>query len=121
GGEREREKERTMINSAIVGLGRWGQGLVESVQGRSERIRFTRGVTRTPSKAEAFCAKNGIALGDDLAAALRDRKLDAVVLATPHTQHAEQIVAAARRRKHVFCEKPFTLTRKSAERALAAC
>lgn len=110
-----------MIEAAIVGLGRWGQGLVDSVQGKSEAIRFARAVTRTPAKAEAFCAGIGIPLGEDYAAALRDRKVKAVVLATPHTQHADQIVAAARRKRHVFCEKPFTLTRKSAERALAAC
>lgn len=110
-----------MIDAAIVGLGRWGQGLVESVQGRSGSIRFIRGVTRTPAKAEEFCVRHGLTLGDDYAAALRDRKVKAVVLATPHTQHADQIVAAARRKRHVFCEKPFTLSRKSAERSLAAC
>lgn len=110
-----------MINAAIVGVGRWGQGLVASVQGKSERIRFVRAVTRTPARAESFCAGHGITLGDDYKAALRDRKIDAVVLATPHTQHAEQIVAAARHKKHVFSEKPFTLTRRSAEKALAAC
>jgi predicted dehydrogenase len=110
-----------MIDAAIVGAGRWGQGLVTSVQGKSARIRFTRAVTRTPARAEAFCTEHGITLGDDYAVALRDRALDAVVLATPHTQHAEQIIAAARRKKHVFCEKPFTLTRRSAEKALAAC
>ena len=30
-----------MIHAAIVGLGRWGQTLVASVQGKSERLRFT--------------------------------------------------------------------------------
>jgi predicted dehydrogenase len=110
-----------MIDAAIVGLGRWGQGLVESVQDKSDAIRFIRGVTRTPAKAESFCAAHGIALGDDYAAALRDRTVAAVVLATPHSQHADQIVAAARRKRHVFCEKPFTLARRTAERALEVC
>jgi predicted dehydrogenase len=109
-----------MINAAIVGLGRWGQGLVESTSG-SERVRFTAGVTRTVSKAEAFCAARGIALGDDYDAVLADDAIDAVVLATPHTLHFGQIVAAAEAGKHVFCEKPFTLTRKSAQEAVDAC
>ena len=43
------------------------------------------------------------------------------MLATPHTQHADQITAAAAAGKHVFVEKPLTLTRESAERAVAAC
>lgn len=109
-----------MISAAIVGIGRWGQILVSSVQGRSDRIRFTAGVTRTKAKAEAFCSANGIDLRDDYVELLNDGSIDAVVLATPHTRHEEQIIAAARAGKHVFTEKPFTLTRASAERAVAA-
>ena len=37
-----------MINAAIVGLGRWGQNLVNSVQGKSDKIRFVAGVLRHP-------------------------------------------------------------------------
>ena len=110
-----------MINAAIVGLGRWGRLLVDSVQGKSEKVRFTRGVTRTLSKAESYCRDKGIELSGDYAAVLRDPAIDAVVLATPHTQHYEQIMAAAAARKHVFCEKPFTLDKASAERAVKAC
>jgi len=110
-----------MINAAIVGIGRWGQYLVTSVQGTSEHIKFTAGVTRTKSKAEAFCSEQGIDLRDEYAELLNDPSIDAIVLATPHTQHEEQIVAAAKAGKHVFTEKPFTLDRPSAERAVAAC
>jgi predicted dehydrogenase len=108
-----------MINAAIVGLGRWGQGLVDSVSD-SDRIKFTAGVTRTVSKAEEFCSARGIALSGDYDAMLADSSVDAVVLATPHTQHFDQIVAAAKAGKHVFCEKPFTLTRASAQQAVDA-
>jgi predicted dehydrogenase len=110
-----------MINAAIVGIGRWGQCLVTSVQGSSKHIKFTAGVTRTKSKAEAFCSEQGIDLRDDYAELLNDPNIDAIVLATPHTQHEEQIVEAAMAGKHVFTEKPFTLDRRSAERAVAAC
>ena len=110
-----------MINAAIVGIGRWGQYLVTSVQGSSEHIKFTAGVTRTKSKAEAFCSEQGIDLRDDYAELLNEPNINAIVLATPHTQHEEQIVAAAKAGKHVFTEKPFTLDRPSAERAVAAC
>ena len=44
-----------------------------------------------------------------------------MVLATPHSLHADQIVAAARAGKHVFCEKPLSLKRADAERAVKAC
>ena len=110
-----------MINAAIVGIGRWGRVLVDSVQGVSEAIRFTAGVTRTRSKAEAYCRDQGIDLRDDFEAILNDESIDAVVLATPHTGHAEQIIAAAAAGKHVFTEKPFTLDKASAEAAVEAC
>ena len=45
-----------VVHAAIVGLGRWGQTLVASVEGKSEAIRFTAGVTRTPAKAAEFAA-----------------------------------------------------------------
>ena len=109
-----------MIDAAIIGLGRWGRTLVESVQGTSDLIRFTAGVARTPAKAEAFARTHGIALRDDLDAALSDAAIDAVVIATPHTGHFDQIMAAAGAGKHVYCEKPFTMTRRDTETALAA-
>lgn len=109
-----------VVNAAIVGLGRWGQTLVASVEGKSETIRFTVGVTRRPAKAAEFAAARRIALGDDYDAVLADPNIDAVVLATPHSQHAEQTVAAARAGKHIFVEKPFTLTKASAEGAVDA-
>jgi predicted dehydrogenase len=44
-----------------------------------------------------------------------------VVLATPHSAHCEQIIAAARAHKHVFVEKPLGVDAKLAEEAVAAC
>ena len=109
-----------MINAAIVGLGRWGRTLVNSVQGKSSAIRFTAGHTRTRGSAEAFCAENGIALKDDLGQILADPAIDGVVFATPHSQHGGQVERTAAAGKHVFMEKPFTLDLESAKSALNA-
>ncbi|MBI2294450.1 MAG: Gfo/Idh/MocA family oxidoreductase [Betaproteobacteria bacterium] len=110
-----------MINAAIVGLGKWGRNLVNSVQGKSDVVRFVAGATRTLSKAEAYAREKGLRLYHSYENVLADPKVDAVVLATPHTQHAAQIVAAAKAGKHVFSEKPIALTAKSAEAAVRAC
>lgn len=109
-----------MLKAAIIGLGGWGQTLVNSVQGKSEKITFIRGVTRTPSKAADYAAKQGFPLSDSYADALTDPEVEAVVLSTPHTQHAEQMIAAAAAGKHIFVEKPFTLSKASAEESVAA-
>ncbi len=110
-----------MIAAAIVGLGRWGQNLVASVQGKSTRLRFTHAVVRRPDAARDFAARHALELSTDFDRVLADRQVQVVVLATPHTLHTGQIVAAAAAGKPVFCEKPLALNRDDAARAIAAC
>lgn len=111
-----------MLNVAIVGLGRWGQRLVDSVfVPKSAKLRFTHAVARTPEKVRAYCEERGISLTGDFPRVLDDPSVDAVALATPHSQHADQVVAAARAGKHVFVEKPFALDAASARAMARAC
>lgn len=110
-----------MINAVVVGLGRMGRNLVNSVQGKSEHIRFTHAVVRHPDTAKDFATKHGLELLTDFSHALKSDKVQAVVLTTPHQLHAEQVIAAAGAGKPVFCEKPLALTRVDAERAIDAC
>jgi predicted dehydrogenase len=110
-----------MLRAALVGIGTWGRNLVASVQGRSEAIRFVAGTTRTPANAAEFCRQHGIRLVESYEAVLRDPEIRAVVLATPHSQHCAQIIAAAHAGKHVFTEKPLGVDAKSSAAAVAAC
>ena len=109
-----------MLNAAIYGLGRWGNRLVDSVQG-SAKIRFVKGISREPEKHKEFSQKTGVKVLSSYGRILKDPDIHAVVLATPHSQHVKQIIQAAKAGKHVFVEKPFTLTRKTAEKAVEAC
>ena len=54
-------------------------------------------------------------------AVLADGDVEGVLITTPHSLHAEQAVAAARAGKHVFVDKPFTLTVTDARRVTDAC
>jgi predicted dehydrogenase len=98
-----------MIRAAIVGLGRWGRSLVNAVAGKSDEIRFVRATTRTRASAEEFCRERGVVLVDSYDEMLAAPDIDAVVLATPHSQHETQALAAIAANKHVFVEKPLTL------------
>jgi len=109
-----------MIRAAIVGLGRWGRSLVAAVDGSSDDIRFVAAATRTRASAEDFCRDRRLTLRDSYEAILRDPEIDAVVLATPHSQHRAQAVAAAAAGKHVFVEKPITLDLASARLVVEA-
>ncbi len=110
-----------MIDAAIVGLGRWGKNFVEAVQGKSDRIRFVRGVDAAPDKLRDFAAKHGFGLCTDLAAVLADPAIKAVVLATPHSLHRPMVEASARAGKQIFCEKPFALNFADAAAMVEAC
>ena len=105
----------------MVGLGWWGRTIVESVQGTSDVIRFVAGATRTVSpEVQAFADTQKLRLAESFDAVLKDPEVDAIVLATPHSQHTGQVAAAAKAGKHVFCEKPFALTKADADEAVAA-
>lgn len=110
-----------MVNAAIVGLGWWGKTLVEAVQQDSTDIRFVAGTTRTKTpEVQAFAVAQKFLLADSYEELLANPQVDAIVLATPHSMHAQQMIAAAAAKKHIFCEKPFALTKESAEQAVDA-
>ena len=73
------------------------------------------GATRTPARATDFAERQGIDLLPDLDAVLARGDIEGVVLATPHSQHRAQIEAVVGAGKHVFSEKPLTLTSADAE------
>lgn len=110
-----------MLNAAIWGVGKWGQRLVDSVQGKSDVIRFTVAVARTPAKYEDYAKAHGLRLTDDPASVLADPDVGAVVIATANSLHPEHARQAAAAGKHAFVEKPFGLEGTDARDAVAAC
>jgi predicted dehydrogenase len=110
-----------MVDAALVGLGWWGTNIINAVQGRSSKLRFIHGVTKEPEGARELAARHDIRLSTDIEAVLDDPRVQAVVLATPHSLHADQIVQVAAAGKPVFCEKPLALKRADAKRAVEAC
>lgn len=108
-----------MLDVAVVGMGWWGKTLV-TLMSKSAKLRVVKGMKRSPATEAGFAREHGFEMVADYAEVLNDPKVKAVVLCTPHTLHTEQIIAAANAGKHVFCEKPLSMTRADAVRALAA-
>ena len=108
-----------MIDTAIVGLGWWGKTLVKAAREFGAPLRFTRGVTLEPDTVRDFAADQNIALSsfDEV---LADKTIKAVVLATPHSKHAEQVKALAAAGKQIYCEKPFAMNKADAVAMLDA-
>ncbi len=110
-----------MINTAIIGLGWWGKTLVKAARDFGAPLKFVRGVSLEPDTVRDFAAEHKIALGTSFEEAIVDRDVQAVILATPHTRHPAQVKAAAAAGKHIYCEKPFALSKAAAMEMLDAC
>jgi len=108
-----------MITAGIVGVGWWGQNLIKA-SGAAENIEFVAGAVRNPDRVTEFADEQGMTLYNSLDAMLTHADIDAVVLATPHSLHVEQMLAAIGAGKHVLSEKPFTMAKADAEKVLAA-
>ena len=99
-----------MLRAAIVGLGDWSDVIAQAVQDKSEAIRLVTCCSRSPDKRAAFAVEYDTAQHEAYEAVLGNADIEVVILTTPHSLHAEQVIEAAAAGKNVFCEKPFTLT-----------
>ena len=102
------------LGVAVVGLGWWGRTIVPLLKGNA-KLEVVCGVDVRPVEMP------GLRTITSFDEALRDPAVQAVILCTPHTQHTGQIIAAAKAKKHVFCEKPLSLSRADVLRAVKAC
>src|SRR6056300_1453875 len=103
-----------MIRAASVGLGWWGKTLANSIQD-SNKINVVMATTRTLNNIEDYCKEINAEIASSYDEIVNSDKVDAVILATPHSKHLEQIVQAVNNGKHVFVEKPITLTAADAK------
>ncbi|MQT14779.1 Gfo/Idh/MocA family protein [Segnochrobactrum spirostomi] len=108
------------LNVALAGYGWWGRKMATLITGRATRLRIAV-VVEPGDEARRAAEEAGHAAVADLAEALARPDVDAVILATPHVFHAEQIRLAAAAGKHIFCEKPLALTEVDAVAAVRLC
>lgn len=107
------------VSIGLVGAGRIARVHAAAYQ-RIARGRITK-VTDPIAAASASLAKDfGYEVVADFETMLADPSIDGVLLATPNALHAEQTIAALAAGKHVFCQKPISLTMEDAERVVAA-
>ncbi|MDO5294739.1 MAG: Gfo/Idh/MocA family oxidoreductase [bacterium] len=76
--------------------------------------------SRTMEKANEFKEKYNImkAYGS-YQELMEDEAIDAVYIATPHSEHAKYAEQAMRHHKHVLCEKPMSLSQDETNRLIA--
>src|SRR3974390_1903289 len=106
------------LRVAVVGLRWWGKGLFEGLKD-GRKIRAVKPIDPLPAGGD-WAKQQGLDFTTDYDAVLADPNVGGVVLCTPHSIHAKQAQAAAKAKKHVFCEKP-ALTRRDAVVVVEAC
>ena len=115
------------VRVAVVGYGWWGKIITSTLAGSAwlqvAKVVEPDAAPRAAALADAAAAQGAgpaPVVTADFNDAIADPQIEAVILTTPHRFHAEQIKAAARAGKHVFCEKPLCTTFADASDAIAA-
>jgi predicted dehydrogenase len=105
------------VNFGLIGCGGMGTGHLKSLLGRSKDDNIALGAVcdvfqRRLSNAGKLCQDAGFeALQTmDFRKVLDNKDIDAVLIATPDHWHSKLSIDAMDAGKHVYCEKPLTLT-----------
>lgn len=107
------------INLGIMGTGNIAGTMADTVS-KMRGIKCYAAASRTQEKAEAFCAAHGIKkCYGSYEEMLKDKKVDLVYVATPHSEHYENIKLCIGYQKPVLCEKAFTANAAQAEEILS--
>lgn len=107
------------VRLASIGLGWWGGVLADAVatSGEGEVVAC---FARTPESRQTFAEAHGCSAADSYESILADDSIDGVIVATAHQSHLQLIQQAAAAGKHVFIEKPLTLTPADGRAAVEA-
>jgi predicted dehydrogenase len=107
------------LRVASIGLGMWGNNLATKAEAAGIEVVICYSPTEA-SRSKFAEAHPGARPVGTLEGALAVEDVEAVLVATPHSTHADMVVQAAAAGKHVFVDKPFTLTVAEGKRAIHA-
>lgn len=114
--------EPSPVRWGIVGLGWVATDFVVPAMVKSPGSRLTACLGSSRAKGHAFAQRFGVErVHTDLEALMHDPDVDAVYIALPNALHHAAVLAAARGKKHVLCEKPFALSVSHAQEMVGAC
>lgn len=107
-----------MVNVAVIGAGGWGKNLVRNFAGLKE-CRLKTVCDLNEKTLAGHKAAFGVATTTQADEVLKDTEIEAVVVATPAPSHFDVARQALESGKHVYVEKPMTLSVADAESLVA--
>ena len=110
------------VRWGIVGLGWVAVDFVGPAMQKSPGSQIVACLGSTPEKTRAYAEKFGVVrTHTDLQALMSDPGVDAVYIALPNAMHYEAVLAGAKAKKHMLCEKPFAMHASHAREMADAC
>lgn len=108
-----------MLQVAVVGFGWWGRHIAARLKGHP---RFRIACIVDPAEAaQADIRGMGLLPVAEYSEALARDDVQAVILTSPNDLHDAQIAQAVAAGRHVFCEKPLSLTAAGARASVRLC
>ena len=112
-------RESRRVRTALIGCGKVGRTHAQALSQLPES-QFVAVCSRDAARAAALAQEYGIRGYTDLQEMLRDARVEALIVSTPHPVHAESAVIAARAGVHVLIEKPLAANLRDCDAILEA-
>lgn len=110
-----------MLKLGLLGLGVAGMRHLAGLRALQRTdVELTAVAAGDPQRAELPPNATGAELFDDYRALIKSDRVDAIIVALPHSLHKDAAVYAAQHGKHVLLEKPIATTMADAERITRA-
>jgi predicted dehydrogenase len=109
----------TIWNFGIIGTGLIADIHAQAIQSLGN-ANLAGVCSSDPANANAFAKKYNCKAFANYAEMLESSEIDIVTIATPSGNHMEPAVEAAKRGKHVLCEKPMEITLERIDKMIAA-
>ncbi len=108
------------VKIGIAGVGRIGQRHAENLLTRIRNARLVAVADVDKKRAQELAERCGkIRWYEDYEKMLEQKDVEAVLISASTNVHKEIIIGAAKKDKHIFCEKPIALTLEETNEALA--
>lgn len=109
------------LHIGLLGAGRIGTVHAQTIVQRVPGAQLVAVADVNAAAAQALAARFGVSrAGADSTEIIEDASIDAVLICTSTDTHAPLIEAASRAGKHIFCEKPVSMSLEATDRALEA-
>lgn len=102
------------IKVVLIGGGTWGEAHAE-IYSTHHLAEFVAVCDTSEERAKTLAQKYNVEYFTDYEEMLESVECDVVAIVTPDFAHAKPIVAAARRNKHILCEKPLATSYEDLE------